>query len=222
MGQAHSRQEHQGGLSVPATTPRYVLRSTPTSPYGRKVRIAADVLGLADRIDRQDADTLDANDTLRRQNPLGKMPCLILDDGTALYDSRVIIEFLQDEAGTDRLLPLKGRARFAMLTRAALADGLTDAALLMIYESRFRESGAPNTRWLDHQRGKVMRALAAFEQDTPDTATTIATIGLACALGYLDWRRPVTWRDDHPRLAAWLGRFDAGEPAWQRSRAPRA
>ena len=87
------------------------------------------------------ADTLDEADTLRQQNPLGKMPCLLLEDGTALYDSRVIIEFLQDEAGTDRLVPKSGLARYKALTRAALADGITDAALLMVYEGRFRDPG---------------------------------------------------------------------------------
>src|SRR6185312_15833043 len=117
----------------------FVLRSTVTSPFGRKVRMAAQVLGLSERITLEPADTLDDSDTLRTQNPLGKMPCLLLPDGTALYDSRVIIEFLQEAAGSDRLLPLRGLDRFTALTRAALADGIAEAALLMIYEGRFRE-----------------------------------------------------------------------------------
>jgi glutathione S-transferase len=81
-------------------TATFILRSTLTSPFGRKVRMAIDVLGLGGRVSIVPADTLDETDTLRTQNPLGKLPCLLLTDGTALYDSRVIIEFLQDLAGS--------------------------------------------------------------------------------------------------------------------------
>lgn len=191
----------------------FVLRSTFTSPFGRKVRIAASVLGLNERITLVPADTRDENDTLRAQNPLGKMPCLLLADGTALYDSRVIIEFLQEVAGSERLLPARGLNRYKTLTRATLADGITDAALLMVYEGRFRDAGTPAQRWLDHQRGKVARGLAAFEAALPDPAVTdIVSIGLACALDYLDWREPVAWRDDHPGLVAWLVAFETHEP----------
>jgi len=199
----------------------YVLRSTLTSPFGRKVRMAIDVLGLGGRVTIVPADTLDENDTLRRQNPLGKLPCLLLPDGTALYDSTVIIEFLQETAGTDRLLPLRGLARYKALTLATLADGITDAALLMVYEGRFRDPGTHSQRWLAHQRGKIMRALAAFEAAPPDPAKTdIATIALACAFGYLDWRKPVDWRLEHPRLVQWLEAFSKLEPALERTRIP--
>jgi len=202
-------------------TETYLLRSTLTSPFGRKVRIAIDVLGLTARVTVVPADTLDANDTLRQQNPLGKMPCLLLPDGAALYDSGVIIEFLQEAAGSTALVPLHGPQRYAALTHATLADGITDAALLMVYENRFRDPGTRSERWLDHQRGKIARALAVFEAAPPDPAKTdIVAIGLSCALGYLDWRRPVHWRDNHPRLAAWLAAFAGQEPAFARSAAP--
>jgi glutathione S-transferase len=191
---------------------KFVLRTTLTSPFGRKVRIAAEVLGLSTRITLLPADTLDESDTLRDQNPLGKMPCLLLAGGGALYDSRVIVEFLQELAGGSRLVPPRGFARYQALTRAALADGISDAALLMVYESRFRD--APSLRWLEHQRGKVMRALDAFAAAPPDPAVTdIVSIGLACALGYLDWRQPLAWRTTHPGLAAWLSAFARHEPA---------
>src|SRR6185437_13353957 len=98
----------------------FVLRSTVTSPFGRKVRMAAQVLGLSARITLEPADTLDEADMLRTQNPLGKMPCLLLADGSALYDSHVIIEFLQEVAGGETLLPARGLARFQALTRAAV------------------------------------------------------------------------------------------------------
>ncbi|HZL32014.1 MAG TPA: glutathione S-transferase family protein [Pseudolabrys sp.] len=199
----------------------FVLRSTVTSPFGRKVRMAIDVLGLSDRVTMAPADTLDESDTLRQQNPLGKMPCLLLADGTAMYDSGVIIEFLADAAGDDRLLPTSGMARFKALTLARLADGITEAAILMVYEGRFRDTGAHSERWLAHQRGKITRALSAFERTPPDPAKTdIVSIGLSCALGYLDWRKPVEWRNAYPVLAAWLAAFAQHEASFARTRAP--
>ena len=102
----------------------FVLRSTPTSPFGRKVRRAVAALSLSDRVTLVSADPLDENDTLRQQNPLGKMPCLLRADGSAVYDSGVIIEFLQDVAGYDQLLPARGNARFQELTASRLADGI--------------------------------------------------------------------------------------------------
>ena len=199
----------------------YVLRSTLTSPFGRKVRMAAEVLGLAGHITLEPGDPLDAKDTLRVQNPLGKMPCLVLADGTAIYDSGVIIEFLQDVAGGDLLLPTSGMARIKALTRARLADGITEAAILVVYESRFRDPGTQSDRWLTHQRGKITRALDAFEVAPPDAdKIDIVAIGLSCALGYLDWRRPVDWRPTHSNLAGWLKAFAVNEPAFERTRAP--
>ncbi|MFI4994632.1 MAG: glutathione S-transferase N-terminal domain-containing protein [Hyphomicrobiales bacterium] len=199
----------------------FILRSTLTSPFGRKVRIGADILGLAERITLVPADPLDGDDALRQQNPLGKMPCLLLADGTAIYDSRVIIEFLQETAGTDRLLPLRGPARYRTLTRATLADGITDAALLIVYEGRFRTPAQISERWLAHQRGKILRGLAVFEATPPEAGRLdLASIGLACTLGYLDWRRPLGWRAEHPRLAAWLDDLEKHEPAIGRTRVP--
>ena len=199
----------------------WVLRSTLTSPFGRKVRMAALVLGVSDRYRLEPADTLDEADTLRQQNPLGKLPCLLLADGTALYDSRVIIEFLQEQAGTDRLVPRSGLARYTALTRAVLADGVTDAALLMVYAGRFRDPATHSDRWLAHQRGKIVRALAVFEAAPPDPRRTdVAAIGLSCALAYLDWRKPMEWRAAHPRLAQWLADFAKAEPAFDATRAP--
>ena len=114
-----------------AVPEKFVLRSTLTSPFGRKVRIAVDVLSLSDRVTLEPASTLDENDTLRLQNPLGKMPCLLLADGTSIYDSGVIIEYLQELAGTDKLIPAHGLPRFKALTLARLADGIMDASILV-------------------------------------------------------------------------------------------
>jgi len=202
-------------------TDNFVLRSTVTSPFGRKVRMAIDVLGLGDRIKVQSADPLDESDTLRQQNPLGKMPCLVLADGGTIFDSGIIIEYLQDVAGTDRLLPLKGRDRYRALTLSRLADGIMDASILVVYENRFRPDAATRSaRWLAHQRGKITRGLSVFEKTTPDPKKSdIVAIGLSCALGYLDWRKQVDWRPTYPALVAWLNAFSAHEPAFERTRA---
>ncbi|MDQ0391741.1 glutathione S-transferase [Labrys monachus] len=191
------------------------LRSSPASPFGRKVKIAAHFLGLMDRITVVPADTTDPEEPLRRQAPLGKIPALILDDGTALYDSRVIVEYLDHLAGGGLLLP-PGPARFDVLTRQALADGIMDAALLQVYEGRFRTPEQHSPRWLELQAGKVSRGLAAFESRAGafDPALDAGAIALACALGYLDLRFAGTWRAEHPGLVAWLTAFEERIPAF--------
>jgi glutathione S-transferase len=208
---------------MPSDQEEFLLRTTLTSPFGRKARIAAEVLGLGSRITLVAGDPLDVNDTLRAQNPLGKMPCLVMGDGTAIYDSGVIVEFLQSVAGSEQLLPASGLARIKALTLARLADGITEAAILIVYEGRFRDPGTHSDRWLAHQRGKILRALAAFETAPPDPAKTdIVAIGLSCALGYLDWRKQVDWRRSYPKLVAWFAEFGKRELAFERTRAPNA
>jgi glutathione S-transferase len=198
----------------------FVLRSTPTSPFGRKVRMAVETLGLSNRVTVARADPLDENDTLRLQNPLGKMPCLILADGSTIYDSGIIIEYLQDVARTDRLLPLSGRERYRALTLSRLADGIMDASILVVYETRFRPDLPHSPHWLSHQRSKITRGLAAFEASPPNPEKTdVVSIGLSCALGYLDWRKQVDWRPAYPVLVDWLARFSAHEPAFEHTRA---
>ncbi|MGD0643242.1 MAG: glutathione S-transferase N-terminal domain-containing protein [Roseiarcus sp.] len=196
-----------------------VLRSSPASPFGRKVRIAAAILGLSERIEVVAADTNDPEEPLRRQNPLGKIPALIAEDGEAIFDSRVILEYLDWLAGADALIPRDPAARFQALTLQALADGVMDAAILQIYEQRFREPALRSTKWLDHQADKVTRALAALEKRPPESsARHVGAIALACALGYLDLRFEGLWRSAHPRLAAWLEAFAAGVPAFEATR----
>jgi len=115
----------------------WILRNAPASPFGRKVRIAAALCGLDSRIEIVIADTADPADPLRGQNPLGKIPTLILEDGTVLYDSRVIVEFLDTQAGGGIIIP-PGAPRFPALIMQALADGVMDASLLRVYEGRSR------------------------------------------------------------------------------------
>lgn len=199
----------------------FVLRTTLTSPYGRKVRMAAEVLGLTDRITIENTNTYDEADTIRVQNPLGKMPCLLRQDGSAIFDSSVIIEFLQDVAGSERLLPLRGPERFRLLTLTRLADGIIDAGALVMYEGRYHQDGQVSESWLAHQRGKIRRALAAFEGAPPDAGRTDAvTITLACALAFLDKRAPVEWRGHYPRLEAWFEGYADQEPAFTRTKPP--
>jgi glutathione S-transferase len=195
------------------------LRSSPPSPFGRKVKIAAHHLGLADRIAIVVADTTDPGDDLRRQNPLGKIPCLVLDDGSSIYDSRVILEFLDLLAGGGRIIP-PGFARFDALTRQALADGIMDAALLQVYEIRYRPEEHRLASWTDMQAGKVGRALAFAEEHCRELGGEIdvGDIALACALGYLDLRFAGSWRASKPRLTAWLDAFAADVPSFETTR----
>ena len=197
-----------------------ILRSGPASPFCRKVRIAASLLGLEDEISIERADTMDPADPVRRQNPLGKIPILILDDGTRLFDSRVILEYLDHRAGGGRIVPSEPTARFAALTLQALCDGLMDASLLQVYEGRWRNADRHEPKWLEHQAGKVSRALAALDANPPalDGTPHVGQIALACALGYQDLRFAGRWRADHPRLVKWLDAFAARVPAFAATR----
>ena len=197
-----------------------ILRSAAPSPFARKVRIALSLLGFEDRVRIEPVDTADPKDNLRGQNPLGKIPVLIAEDGTALYDSRVILEYLDDRAGGDKIIPRAAGARFAALRLQALCDGIMDASILLVYEGRWRAADKHEPKWLDHQAGKVFRALAALEaappllEGVPPRLPHVGQIALACALGYRDLRFDRNWRNDHPRLAAWLEDFAARVPAF--------
>jgi glutathione S-transferase len=193
----------------------WTLRTVPASPFGRKARIGAAVAGLSERVAVEGANTNDPDDSLRRQNPLGKIPTLVLEDGTAIYDSRVIMELFDIEAGGGVIIPA-GKARFPTLILQALADGIMDAAVLQVYEKRFRDPEMHNARWVELQSGKVERALASLEAAPPALAATphVGHIALACALGYLDFRFDGEWRAGHPRLVAWLDDFAAKVPSF--------
>ncbi|NBJ13294.1 glutathione S-transferase family protein [Microvirga arsenatis] len=196
-----------------------VLRSSPASPFGRKVKLSAAILGLSDRIQVVDADTLNPEDSIRQQNPLGKIPALILEGGEVLYDSRVIVEYLDHLAGGGRIIP-NGAGRFSALRDQALCDGIMDAALLQVYEGRFRAEDRREPKWVDHQADKVRRGLAHAEAhlSTPGEDLHIGRIALACALGYLDLRFGGRWRESHPRLVAWLADFEARVPAFAKTK----
>ncbi len=193
-----------------------ILRTSTASPFGRKARIAAALLGLDQTIELRPADGRDPNDPLRVENPLGKMPVLTLADGTHLFDSPVILEYLDTLAGGGRIIPREGAARFATLRLQALGDGVMDACVLLMAEQRFRSEERREPTWIEHQTGKVTRALAALEAAPPALATPpqVGEITLACTLGYLDFRFDGAWRKKHPRLVAWLDDFAAKVPAF--------
>lgn len=195
--------------------------SSEASPYGRKVRIVASLLGLDGKFALQSADTQNPDDPIRQINPLGKIPALVPEDGKAIFDSRVICDYLESRFGEGRIIPRDRDARFRALTLAALAEGVNDALLLITYEGRYREPEQASQRWLDHQLGKVRRGLAEVVRRLDEfEAPGIAAVTLACALGYADWRKQIDWRSEFPALVPWLDRFAAAVPAFDRTRAP--
>lgn len=185
-----------------------ILRTSLTSPFGRKPRLAAAVLGLADRIEVVAANFLDDNDSLRTQNPLGKIPTLVFSTGATLYDSRVILEYLDYLAGGDRIIPAEPMARFAALKLQAIGDGILDAGVLRRLETMFRDEPLYSDRWLAYQCGKMNRALDVLEEEPPsETDILVGEIAVACSLGFIDFRLGDDWRAGRPRLAGWFARF---------------
>lgn len=185
-----------------------LLRTSSASPFGRKVKMAAMRLGLLERMQVVATDTLNPDDPLRGDNPLGKIPLLVLDDGRRVYDSRVILECLDHMAGGGKILPTDWESRLKALTFAALGDGMLDAAILIIYEGRYRPEEKRHVDWVEHQRAKVRRGLAALEAGAPDPlAFDVGSIAVACVLGYLDFRKQVDWRAENPALVGWFEAF---------------
>lgn len=189
------------------------LIASPTSPYARKVRIA-----LAEKkieYTLVDDSPWSPDSTVPGLNPLGKVPVLVLDDGTTLFDSRVIVEYLDTVSPVSRLIPEPSRQRIAVKRWEALADGVCDAAVAIILERKrpARQQSADAIGW---QRQKVERGVAEFARELGDKpwcggdSYSLADIAVGCALGYLDLRHPdLDWRGQHAnlaRLAEKLGR----------------
>lgn len=193
-----------------------ILYSAPASPFGRKVKLAAYCLGLSDRLTVKASVTTDPNDEIRSVNPLGKIPALIVD-GQTLFDSRVIVEYLDSCAGGGQIIPPSGVARFDALTRAAMADGMMEAALLIVYEKRFRPAEMSVESWLDWQREKIIRSLESLGEMNYDREAMpdVGDIGLACFMDYLDFRKQLDWRDHAPQLGSWIKAFAAAVPGYE-------
>ncbi len=181
------------------------LIASPTSPYARKVRIA-----LAEKkieFTLVDDSPWSPDSTVPGLNPLGKVPVLVLDDGATLFDSRVIVEYLDTVSPVSRLIPEPSRQRIAVKRWEALADGVCDAAVAIILERKrpARQQSADAIGW---QRQKVERGVAEFARELGDKpwcsgdSYSLADIAVGCALGYLDLRHPdLDWRGQHANLA---------------------
>jgi glutathione S-transferase len=180
-----------------------------TSPFVRKVMFVAIELGLADRIELLPcaAHPVNRDPRIVASNPLGKVPTLISDDGVAVYDSRVICEYLEAIAGSAFIFPATGPARWRALTEQSLADGILDAGLLVRYESAVRPETYRYDPWIAAQMDKIMASLGEIEKLAADFGDRldIGTISVSCALGYLDFRYPqLVWRQSCPVAGAWF------------------
>jgi glutathione S-transferase len=186
-----------------------------TSPFVRKCLVSAHELGLRARIELVAAapHPVNRDRALIAYNPLGKVPTLVTDDGAVLYDSRVICEYL-NALGDGHLMPEKAAQRWRVSCDAALADGITEAAVLVRYETFARPESLRWKDWIDGQLDKVSCGLAEIEQraGSLNQHIDLGTIALGCALGYLDFRfAALGWKNSHPKTAAWFARFAARE-----------
>ena len=182
------------------------LLGSPASPYTRKVRVV-----LAEKrieCEMELVDVQPAENPVNAHNPLGKIPTLLLDDGSALYDSRVIVDFLDARSPISRLIPDETRDRLAVRRWEALADGVLDAGLLVRYES-LRPQQERSQAWSDKQLARIHRGLAAMAKDLEgkpwchNDRYSLADIAVGCCLGWLDFRKPgeVDWHTQYAGLA---------------------
>lgn len=185
------------------------LMYAPPSPFARKARVAAIELGLMSQIDLQMTTVVPGQPNRAygaAVNPLRKIPALVLDDSSIIHDSTVICDYLDNLVGGGRLIPAKGPARWQVLTRHSLAQGMCEAIILVRYETYMRPEALRWQAWIDDQWDKVFSGLDWFEANSLSTGATIdlAEITLGCLLGYLDFRWPdVDWRARYGKLADW-------------------
>ncbi len=184
------------------------LIGSTSSPYVRKVRIVMAEKKLD--YDFITEDVWSADTTIAQSNPLGKVPCLIMEAGEALFDSRVIVEYLDTLSPVGKLIPGTGRERAEVKTWEALADGIMDAAILARLEAVWagRAEGQRSSAWIARQMGKIDEVLTAMGKALGDKPycsgihLSLSDIAVGCALAYLDFRFPnIAWRDTHPVLA---------------------
>jgi glutathione S-transferase len=184
------------------------LLGSTSSPYVRKVRVVMAEKKLDYAFVTEDVWAADT--TIAESNPLGKVPCLIMEGAEALFDSRVIVEYLDTLSPVGKLIPSVGRERAEIKTWEALADGLMDAAILARLEATWtgRTKAQRSQAWIDRQMRKVTDVLKAMDRGLGEKPfcggihLSLADIAVGCALGYLDFRFPqIDWRTDHPNLA---------------------
>jgi glutathione S-transferase len=178
------------------------------SPYVRKVRVVMAEKRLDYQFILEDVWAADTN--IMDANPLGKVPCLVMEGGEALFDSRVIVEYLDTLSPVGKLIPTVGRERAETKTWEALADGLCDAAILARMEAHWpaRKAEQRSQAWIDRQMGKISASLKAMSQGLGERAYctgthfSLADVAVGCALAYLDFRFPqIDWRGDYPNLS---------------------
>ena len=179
-----------------------------TSPYVRKVRIVMAEKKLEYQFVLEDVWA--ASTTIDQANPLGKVPCLVMEGAEAMFDSRVIVEYLDTLSPVGKLIPPSGRERAEVKTWEALADGILDAAILARLEATWggRTEGQRSQAWIDRQLHKIDQALMAMAKGLGEKAYcsgvhfSLSDVAAGCALGYLDFRFPqIDWRTPHPNLA---------------------
>ena len=196
------------------------------SPFVRKVMVVAHEAGLVDRLELLDGGTtpVETNPTLAKSNPVGKIPALILDDGTTWANSPVICEYLDSLNSGAKLYPAAGATRWDALHLQAICDGLMDAAVNNRYETMVRPEPLRWADWSAGQLGKVDRVVDALEEaaDGFGDRVDIGTISVGCACGYLDFRYgDRNWRGSHPKLATWFANFEQ-RPSMQATMPPKA
>ena len=183
----------------------FKLTFSPASPYVRKVILSAYRAGIQDELELVEAGS-ESDSLLRSQNPLGKIPVLQKPDGDFLFDSRVIVEHISKLGGG--LIPENGSEKDLILTRSALAEGLTDASLLVVYSERYSGGETPSKLWLDLQLGKINRTLDFLETDIINWANPVgfdaANIALATALDYMSFRNVTNWRIKRSKISQWF------------------
>ena len=182
------------------------------SPYVRKVMAVAIETGQREQLEltARKVSPVAPVAAVNQDNPLGKVPCLVTDDGVALFDSRVICEYLDSLHGGRKMFPAAGAARWTALRRQAEGDGILDAGVLTRYETFLRPEARRWPDWVQGQKAKIGRALDALEGEAASFGDTvdIGTITIGCALGYLDFRYAADdWRAGRPRLAGWFENF---------------
>jgi glutathione S-transferase len=184
---------------------------SPTSPYSAKVRMAAHYLGLAPQSQSVQTDQDPAE--LVDNNPLGKIPVLITDDDAAIFDSRAIMQYLDRVSGR-KLFPKGARKRTEAEVLEALADGITDCLLAIIYEKRMRPEEKLHQPWIDRQWSKVVRGLAVLEAHPPKLGKGLngGHFAVAALLGYLALRFSGQWEEQHPKLIKWVSKFETRFP----------
>ena len=177
-----------------------------TSPYVRKVRVVLAEKKLECTFEQE--NVWSAETTIHLSNPLGKVPCLIMEDGSSMYDSRVIAEYLDTLTPVCKLLPPNGRDRADVKVWEALSDGLLDAAVLVRLEKTLRPAAQQSPEWIERQMGKVYASLATMSANLGESPFckgnhyTLADVAVGCALGWLSFRFPeIDWRTDYPNLA---------------------